>query len=474
MKLLLVNPPYLEDVYSGFKHAVQVQIPLGLAYIAASAIQEGAEVEILDANAEQLSIEQTISKILLSDSDIIGLSSTTLMIPIIAKLAREVKRQSNKKIIIGGPHVTFFPEETLTGLPEVDIIVMGEGEETVKELIRNSFGNLFNIRGIAFRDKGKIIVNHSRERIEDLDTVMFPARELFRLELYRPGALWNIGFSGKKSMTLISSRGCPSRCRYCSSLHFWGPKVRFRSIGNIISEIEMLYNKYGTRQIAILDDTFLANKTRAEEFCDELLKRKLKINWWCYARLDFIYPRQLFRKMRRAGCYGLNFGVESGNQGVLDDVQKNIKLPVAEEIVASAKREGFLVLCSFMIGLPKDDKETVRQTIEFSIKLNPHIAQYCITTPFPGTDLYRQAKEKGWLDNVRDWADMGLHQRTKFHNDYLSGDDIYELYQSAHKRFYFRFGYFWMLFCHLLKNPRQIRGFLLAGIYMITEVFRKR
>lgn len=472
MKILLVNPPYLENVYSGFKPAVQVQLPLGLAYIAAVIEQSGKKVEVLDANAEGLNVNEAVERIINSDSDIIGFTSTTLLMPMVQEMARRVKLKTNKKIIVGGPHVTFFPKITLEECKEIDIVAQGEGEDTIRELIAKNFDDLHTIKGIAFRDSKTIVINERRTRIDSLDELPFPARHLFKLGLYKPGALWNIGFSGKQSMTTLTSRGCPSRCRYCASLHFWGPQVRFRSINSIINEIESLIEKYKIRQLAILDDTFLANKNRIEQFCDEIIRRCIKIKWWCYARLDYPYPKELFIKMRKAGCYGMNFGVESGNQKILDGVQKNIKLDMAKQIIASAKREGFLVLASFMIGLPGDTRKTVKETIDFSIHLNPHIAQFCITTPFPGTDLYNEALSKGWLKNVANWSDMGLHQRTKYRNEDLSSEEIYELYQMAHKKFYLRPEYFLLLFKHLLRNPYQFKGFLLAGIYMMTEIFQ--
>ena len=401
MNILLINPPYMESVYSGVKSAVQVQIPLGLAYIASALERDGHSVDIIDANAEGLDIDATVEKVRGHSADVVGITCTSMLVGSVGEIADEIKKLTCKKVVVGGPHVTFFPEGTLKQYRGIDLVVRGEGEDTVRELAGNGFDPSMDIKGIAFRgEDGSIVITQERDRIMDLDDVPFPARHLFNMRLYRPGSLWNTGVKDDECMTIITSRGCPSRCSYCASLHFWGPKVRFRSVDNIINEIEFMVREYSVKQIGVLDDTFLANQKRVSEFCDKLLDGNIKIRWWCYARLDRIYPKELFRKMKRAGCFGLSFGVESGNQNILDVVGKNIKIETVKTIIHSAKEEGFMIQSSFMIGLPGDTFETVKETIDFSIKLNPHVAQFCITTPFPGTELYKTAKEKG-VDGCR-------------------------------------------------------------------------
>ncbi|MFH1202777.1 MAG: radical SAM protein [Candidatus Omnitrophota bacterium] len=469
MKILLINPPYLESVYRGVKKAVQIQMPLGMAYLAAVLEREKFPVEVLDANAEGLSIEETIEKICQSEAEIVGLTALTSLIGIVYKIALGVRERCNKKIIAGGIHVTFFPAETLKECAAVDIIVRGEGEETILELARKNFNASLDIKGISFRgEDNQIISSGERPRIENLDSLPHPARHMFPLKDYRPSALFDIG-AKSKSAPIITSRGCPSRCRYCSSLQFWGPKIKFRSVQNIIDEIEYLVASYDIKQLSILDDYFLSSKQRASEFCDNIITKGIKIKWWCYSRLDALIEPELFRKMKRAGCYGLNFGAESGNQEILKRAQKNIDLNQVRQVIRHAKREGFLVMASFMVGLPGDNKTTVMETINFARELNPHIAQFCITTPFPGTELYQEALRKGWMKDVKSWDDVGPHVKTKFRNDELSSEEIYELYNLANKVFYLRPAYLFQLFGHLLRHPRQARGFFMAGAYMVSE-----
>ncbi len=466
-RVLLVNPPYTEKVYSGLKNAVAVTIPLGLAYIGAVMKKEGIYAEALDANVLELSVEETSRRIAKSSCNIIFFTSTSSTITTIYKICRNIKSDGDKTVIVGGPHATFTAEQTLKECRDIDIIARGEGEFTSLELAKGNCKGLDKIDGITYRKNGRIVHNKDRKRIENLDELPFPARELFPTRLYRPGAIFNTWRKNSECETIITARGCPNRCKYCSSVHFWGTQVKFRSAMNIIKEIEFLQKKYNTRQIAIIDDTFTAHIPRLEEFCRLIKERKIRIEWWCWSRINI--PKRILRLMKGAGCYGLNFGIESGNEDILKRINKNITKEDTLEVISEAKRLGFLVNTSFMIGLPGDTKETVMQTIRWAIKLNPHIAFFCITTPFPGTELYSEALEKGWMEEVKNWDDIGLHMKTKYHNENLSSEEIYWLYKLAQHKFYFRLGFFWQIFKHLLKNPRQIKGFVLLGLYMLTE-----
>lgn len=468
MKVLIVNPPYTKKVYSGLKNAVQMEIPLGIAYLGAALEQANISVEILDANAEELSIKKTAYKILKNNADIIAFTSATNTVTAVYEIANYIKKYSNKIIIIGGHHPTSAPEQTLKESKDIDFLILGEGELTLVDLIKN-IKSPEKVNGIAHRNKqNKIIITEPRERIKDLDSLPFPARHLFNHKLYRPGAFFNIGIPNKKYATIITARGCPNRCTYCSSVHFWGTLVRFRSPENIISEIEHLIKTYGTKQIAILDDTFTASRSRVEKFCDLILEKNIKIKWWCYARVNTI-DHELIKKMKKSGCFALNLGIESGDEQVLKSINKNIDLNQVRNVIQAAKKEDLLVHTSFMIGLPGDTCETIIKTIDFAIELNPHVALFCITTPFPGTELYNQAKEKGWLKNIKNWDDAGLHIHTKYHTDNLSAEEIYNYYKLAHNKFYFRPKYFALMFKRILFHPKEIKGYILAALYMFLE-----
>lgn len=468
IKILLVNPPYVGHVYSGYKEAVAVNVPLGLAYLGGILEKNSTPVEVLDANILELSTEETAKRVLKSECQYIFLTTTSNTITKVYEIAKIVKSNSNKIIVAGGPHVTFEPERTLKECPHVDIVVRGEGERTALELAQKKFKDLDTIKGITYKTAHGIKSNPGRERVQNLDELPFPARHLFPLKLYRQGAFFNTSIKNKETATMITARGCPNRCKYCASVHFWGTAVKFRSAKNIIEEIEFLIEKYNTKQIAFLDDMFTAHIPRLKEFCELLIKKKIKIKWWCYSRINTM-NKELMAIMKKAGCFALNFGIESGNEEILKGINKNITKKKTWEVVQAAKQLGLLVHASFMVGLPGDTKKTVNQTINWAINLNPHIALFCITTPFPGTALYKEAIENGWMDQVKSWDDVGLHMKTKYHNDDLNSEEIYNFYKLAQRKFFFRFDFFWLNFKRLIMCPKEIKGYLLAGLYMLTE-----
>jgi radical SAM superfamily enzyme YgiQ (UPF0313 family) len=452
-KVLLVNPPYVEHVYSGklSRNAIAINIPLGLAYLGAVLEKNQIPVQAVDANVLALSVKETARRILKSDAKYIFITSTTNTITRIYEIIKLVKKYS----------------ETIKESKDVDIVVRSEGEYTALDIAMGK--PLSEIDGITYRnDEKEIIKNKPRARIENLDELPIPARHLFPHKLYRPGAFFNTGVKNNQAITMLTSRGCPNLCTYCSSVHFWGTKVRFRSAQNIVNEVEYLMKTYDTKQIAILDDMFTAHIPRLKEFCNIIIEKKIKVRWWCYSRVTAL-NKNLMALMKKAGCYALNFGIESGNEEVIKRIKKNITKEKAWEVFSAAKELDILIHASFMVGLPGDTRDTVMDTINWAIKLNPHVPLFCITTPFPGTELYFEALEKGWMDHIKSWDDAGLHMKTKYHNDDLSAEDIYELYKLAQKKFFYRPQFFWTTFKRLIRHPNEIKGYLYSGIYMLTE-----
>ena len=470
MDILLVNPPYTEHVYTKVKKAVCFQPPLGLAYIAAMLERDGIDVNILDANAELLSMQETVNRLVQAQTNLVGITATTVVMPQVYQLCEEIKQKSDKMIILGGPHVTFMPERSLKECKSVDVIVRGEGELTMLELAETP-NDLKKIKGITFRANGTIISNPNRDVIARIDEIPFPARHLLPLNSYRPGAFFKVHGS-QGYTTLITARGCVKKCTFCSSSHFWG-RLRLRSAENVVTELEELVNKYGVRQLEIVDDTFTLSPKRVHEICSMILERNLSIKWVCFARVDTI-TEEMIETMKRAGCYGIVFGIESGNQDILNGIDKNITLEQSRNAIEITKNHGLLTMGDFMIGLPGDTLETVKQTIDFAIELDPDRALFCITTPFPGTALYNESLEKGWIEEGADWNDFTLHTGTKFRNDNLSAEEIEQLYSKAKRRFYLRPRYIFEALKRLARNPRELMNYVFGALYILLEKPLKR
>jgi len=467
--ILLVNSPYTKNVYK-MKRVPGLVPPLGLAYLAASLEQAGLGVEILDANALLLSIEETAERIIQSPIKYIGFNVVTATIPLVYKLSSLVKaKKSDKFIIVGGPHVTFLSEETLKECPAIDAAVRGEGEATICELIKTLMekGELSKIKGVTFRSGDKIAVNPDREFVENIDTLPFPARHLLPIHLYSPSPINSIGFSGRQYATMMTSRGCPNKCTFCSSAAFWR-RVRLRSLDGMADEIEFLIKQYGVRHVNFLDDTLIISEARMEQFCHLMIKRNINIKWSCYARVSTVTPK-LVELMKRTGCQFIQFGVESGNQEILNRVEKNITIEQVRKAVGAAKKVGLKVMCDFMIGLPGDTVQTVNQTINFAKELSPNFAFFSITTPFPGSALYEEYRKEGRLKEGYIWDNMSLHEGTNFSTPTMTSKEMEELYVKAHRRFYYRPAFIWQTFLWVLRHPYEFRNFYLLAKIQITK-----
>ncbi|MBU4332075.1 B12-binding domain-containing radical SAM protein [Patescibacteria group bacterium] len=469
MSTLLVNPPYSEKIYQS-KKAPSVQPPIGLAYLAAFLEQEGEKVGILDANAEQLSVEETARRICDSGAKFIGFGAVTPIIPIVYRIAGLVRKDSDAVIFVGGPHVTFMDDVTLNDCQAIDYIVRGEGELVINNLIRTVKvnGDISRVRGITYRKGDSIVKNEPEKLITDINTLPFPARHLLPLDLYRPSPLFDRGYKGKSYARIMTTRGCPTRCIFCVSPHFWG-RVRIRSAENVFAEIKHLYDIYDVRHIDFLDDTLTLAPSRMEKICDLMIEHSYKINWTCYSRVDTL-SEALVKKMKMAGCSVIQLGVESGNQKIIKRIKKNIRLEDVERVARIVRKNNIKLMADFMIGLPGETEETVIQTIDFAKKIKPNIAAFCITTPLPGTELYWELRREGKIKPGYIWGNMGLHYGSNYSTEYLSSGRLSELYHLAHKKFYLRFKFFGQSFVWLLKNPYDIKNYF----YLAKDLLLKR
>jgi anaerobic magnesium-protoporphyrin IX monomethyl ester cyclase len=374
--------------------------PLSLSYLASVLIREGIEVRIVDFLVTRYHPRKLRRELEEYRPQLVGATCVTLNYPIARRMLKVCKDfDPHIFTVIGGPHVTFALEETLLQSPWIDAIVIGEGERTLVELARavEEGKDIHHVRGIAFADGGAVVRTSPQARIEDLDQLPLPARELLPMARYR--ALGT-------TCTVITSRGCPYSCIFCSGHRMFGPKVRFRSPGLVVDEIEKLQRDFGLAKINIVDDTFTVNHRHAEGVCEEMLRRNLKMKWSVFARVDRI-SADLARLMNRAGCEWVLFGVESGDEEILKTIRKGITTEEVQRGVKIAAEAGINVFNSFILGLPGESPDTAHRSLAFGDELyQKYGAKYGfhMLAPLPGTELYEKAKDYGIRVLTRDWA----------------------------------------------------------------------
>lgn len=389
MRTLLINTPYPSSECP--------TIPLGLAYIAAVLEKEGVEVQVQDFLVTKYSKEKLEEKVIDFAPEIVGITSVTMNYPIASRILRDCKEiDGNIITVIGGPHVSFWTEEALRDAPWIDIVVRGEGEYTMLEIVRGKC--LPEIEGIAFSENGEIVLTRPRQWIENLDELPFPARHLFPLSRYR-------AVSGECG--LITSRGCPFHCIFCVGYKMMGRKGRFRNPELVVDEVEEIL-EYGFKTINVADDLFTLNHQHLHAFCDEVTARKLKFSWTAFSRVDTVNP-ELLGRMKEVGCSFICYGVESGNQKILDIVRKKITLEKIKEAVKLSKDAGIKNLASFIIGLPGETKETLKETVNFAKGLGTYYA-FHLLAPFPGTEVRERAEKYGLRILTDDWLKYNANE----------------------------------------------------------------
>lgn len=413
MKLLLINPPIRE-------WAKPNVLPLGLAYIASVLKEKGVKVEVLDLNVLRWDQEKVKEYIKNSDFDIYGIGAIVTIYKYVKWIVGIIKEAHPEKILVVGGSVASSIPEIILKKTKADIVCFGEGEATIVELIDalKSDGDLSNVRGIYFRAKKEgIVKNAPRAPIADLDSIPFPAWDLFPVETYLKnpiGALnrnkWIDGSPDNcrvLSMNLSGTRGCPYDCIYCYH-DFMGQKYRHRSAGNIIKEMRVLSDDYNVKYFHFIDDEFCVNKNFVYDFCKEFRKAfGPGVTWGCTGRVNLM-TEDLIIAMKEAGCVLIGYGIESGSQKMLDAMKKGVTVSQAKKAISLTKKHLGWADCSFMIGTPGEDIITVKETVEFckELDLTPEVIFF--TTPYPGTELYKRAlAEKKIVDEEEYCLNLG-------------------------------------------------------------------
>lgn len=393
MNVSLVSPPttvfdrYPKD--HPLRRGFQVTEPLGLGYLASN-IQDLSGVKIVDCIAENLSSDECVSRV--KESDLIGISVVDNNAEISKRLAQKIKEVNpNAIIVFGGIHPSLYPDEVLSN-KDVDIVVIGEGEHTLREIVSNV--PLEKVSGIVFRKDGKLVKTEPRPLERNLDIFHFPARYLIPMEKYHPFL-----YLKNPVHSLISSRGCPFTCIYCCR-DISGQTYRVRSVEKVIEEIKYLVSgrAWRSREIDFQDPLFGLNEKWLRAFCNAMIREKIDVVWSALTRVNVV-NEDLLRLMKRAGCWMLYYGIEAGTQHLLDNIKKRTTLDMVKKSVELTSRVGIKTWGSFMFALPGETPESASETLRFAKSLPLDFASFHLTTPFKGTELEKEHWKWGRMNS---------------------------------------------------------------------------
>jgi len=470
LKVLMLGPPTTNMVQSNVPEVVDQETgaypPLGLLYVAAFAEKNTPhEIEVLDANLEGLSPEQIGEEVRRRKPDVVGIQTLTFSLIDVILAAKAIKRaRPEALVVLGGPHVYLYPDETME-IPEVDYLILGEGEEPFAQLLEvlDSGGDLAKVQGLVRRENGTVVKNPPPPLRRDLDALPHPARHLTPYERY-----YSVLARATPITTLMSSRGCPYRCIFCDRPHL-GKIFRARSAASVVEEME-LCERMGIREIFFYDDTFSINRRRTIEICKRIRERGLKVAWDIRARVNTL-DEETLDHLAEAGCARIHLGVEAGTPEIIRVLRKEIDLDQAKRVFEMAAERGITTLAYFMIGNPTETREQIEATVAFAKSLKADFVHFAVTTPYPGTELYRMGLEQGVLP--RDyWREFARDPRPDFRpmlwEEILTRNELIALLDWAYKSFYRRPGYL-VRRALRVRSWAELRRQVRAGLRLLTS-----
>lgn len=468
-------------MWGGLAEAGSLLPPLGLCYLAAVTRNLGHQAHIIDSYAEKLDATMAADRVCALDPDIVGISSTTQEIGEAARLAAELKiRRPGAVILLGGVHVTSSPVETFERYANFDVGFAGEAEASLPVFLKayQDGGQLWNAGGLILRRNhplsggkgavpapphlgaGEILMTPRMKTIDDLDELPIPAFDLLpELKAHYSPAMTN--YKRSPVMGLVSSRGCPGHCTFCDQSVF-GNRIRMHSAERIMEIITLLMTRHGIREINFYDDTFVAHKARVRELCQMFIDRKLDLTWSCNARVNLV-NEELLRLMARAGCWQISYGIETGEQTLLDSLKKKITLEQVDKAVNWSKEAGMMVKAYYMIGLPGETRESLVKTRRSALGLP--LDDICLEffTPFPGTELYVQLAGQGVP--LPDWENMNTF-KLAYVPPGLDEETLRSEFKGIIRKFYLRPRIIWG-YLKRFASPRKMLALARAFVDFI-------
>ncbi len=449
MRILLVSPE--SKVWNSRAH-----IHNGLGYLAGALIAAGhTDVTLFDGAVEDESVSAALDRAVAEGRpyDVVGISSPTVLINEAWAAAREGKARG-AVTILGGPHLTLQPDESMQR-PEVDLVVRGEGEEAIVEIVmllettavsdRPSAVNdprLANTRGLSWRTAdGKVQHNLERPLRQDIDGIPLPAYQLFKIDRYTNLQPLTDGLDPHaRAYTIVTSRGCPYKCTYCSK-PITGDTWRPRAVENVVKEWRLLVREYHATEIGVTDDIWNLDLDRAKDLCRALIDEKLNtVPWVTIHGMKVNHSdAELFQLMKQAGCKRVGFGVESGDEGILKRVIKKAQtIDMVRQAFRNAKAAGLQTMGFFIFGMPEETEETMEKTIRLALELDPDLAHFMIAAPYPGTELWKLVEREGILLS-QSWDDYAIQaDKAHFEIGELEAKVVERKWHEAHRRFYLR------------------------------------
>jgi anaerobic magnesium-protoporphyrin IX monomethyl ester cyclase len=458
MRVLLINPRFRLPIDT------RTSPHMGLAYLAAVSERRGDEVAIFDADIEERPLGEFVQDY---KPQLVGITANTPQVKQAWRHAAEIKKVYDVPVVIGGPHPSVVVEDLdyeSLNCGNIDFVVRGEGEETwveisakvedflkhhpsfsTAELMDPAKGVWDNVMGITYKSSdGSYHRNPERVAIADLDSLPWPAYHLFKMEGYTNLQPATDAVDGSKSFSILTSRGCPYRCTFCSQ-SIMPVKWRSRTPENVIAEWEHLVRDLGAQEIGVLDDSANIRKKRLLQIADMLIERELNHVPWIFVngiRANLV-DKPLMQKLKDAGLKRTAFGVETGNPELLKAIDKRVDHDTIRNAFKVTKEVGIETIAFMIIGLPGDNRATMQDTINFAIELDPLIANFSMMTPYPGTAVWEQVKRNGRL-LIQDWEDyVFFEQHARFEMGELTAELVEEMYRRAYRQFYLRPGPIW-------------------------------